>query len=222
MAWGLDDPSWEGYTKRTRGKWKREEIAKAEKLIQDYEQRHNLAGGSLLGRVGTGAAPCAPPAQGALAGPAAAPPPPPGSPPPALEDKAQSQAAGSQSSPRDSVYAMVRAYNLRPFEGAAPPPPAGPPPDLESRLFAPDSENSEWGGELLALPSQVLLARPSQVGGPRAAVAKEKEQREAADPHHSEDSMDSSSGESGGAGAAARKYAQFYQRQQELYEQAGV
>ena len=38
-------------------------------------------------------------------------------------------------------------------------------------------QDNKWGGAVLALPSQVLGAPPSQVGGPHAAVAKGLEQR---------------------------------------------
>ena len=66
---------------------------------------------------------------------------------------------------------MVKALDLRPSEGGyIPPPPPGPPPNLESKLFAPDTGDNKWGGAVLALPSQVLGAPPSQVGGPHAAV----------------------------------------------------
>ena len=134
------------------------------------------------------------------------------------------------------MYAMVRAYNFRPFGGAVPPPPAGPPPDLKSRLFAPDSENSEWGGALLALPSQVLGAPPSQVGGPHAAVAKGLEQQvdraewslvheggdaskgvSAASTPDSDAEMDALVGKS----IERQQYHQFCDQQQELYKHAG-
>ena len=50
-------------------------------------------------------------------------------------------AGGVDNSPRESVYAAVRAAR---------------PADLESQLFAPNAEDSPWGGDVLALPSQVL------------------------------------------------------------------
>ena len=84
---------------------------------------------------------------------------------------AASSQASQASWPSSDVKAMIQAFDLRP--GAvqpAPPPPAGPPPSLETCMFGPDHGNNKWGGAVLALPSQVLGARPSQVGGPHAAV----------------------------------------------------
>ena len=62
------------------------------------------------------------------------------------------------------------------------------PADLEAQLFAPNTEDSPRGGDVIALPSQVLQARPSQVGGPHAAVALGKKPREVSDSRYSEDS----------------------------------
>ena len=67
------------------------------------------------------------------------------------------------------MYALVRATR---------------PSDLESQLFAPDTENSVRGGEVQALPSQVLQARPSQVGGPHAAIDLVKNPPGVSDSHY--------------------------------------
>ena len=49
MAWGLNDPDWEGCSKKTRNKRKRQKIAEARLEVAKYELRHNLPSGSLLG-----------------------------------------------------------------------------------------------------------------------------------------------------------------------------
>ena len=162
-----------------------EEQVQAEKEVREYERRRTLAGGSLAGGVGAGAAPRAPPIRGGSAGSAAAPPPPLGAPPARLALalggpgwSAASSQASRASWPSPDVRAMVKALDLRPSEGGyVPPPPPSPPPNLESKLFAPDTGDNKWGGAVLALPSQVLGAPPSQVGGPHAAVAKGLEQQ---------------------------------------------
>ena len=74
LAWGLDDPSWAGYNKKTKNKWRRERVAEAERALREQEAKHNLPAGSLLGEGGAGAAPCASPAEEGV------PPPPPGTP----------------------------------------------------------------------------------------------------------------------------------------------
>ena len=148
VARGLNDPEWEGYSKKTRNRHKRERIAQARAAVLNYEQRRGLVAGSLTGGEDAGVAPRVPPGQGQLALPGAAassaamPPPPADEPaqlPLSLEGVAPSPSAGAM--PKDSVYAALRACRLS---------------ALESQLFAPDDESSVWGGEVQALPSQVL------------------------------------------------------------------
>ena len=59
LAWGLDDPSWAGYNKKTKNKWRRERVAEAERALREQELKHKLPAGSLLGEGGAGGAPSA-------------------------------------------------------------------------------------------------------------------------------------------------------------------
>ena len=61
---GLNNPSWAGYSKKTRNRWKREMIEQAAAEVAAYESRHGLKAGGLLGDGGTGATPCASVADG--------------------------------------------------------------------------------------------------------------------------------------------------------------
>ena len=69
VSWGLDDPAWRTWSKKSRNKAKREKIEDAEREIRDYEARCNLPDGSLSGGLGARVALRALPAQNS-AGPA--------------------------------------------------------------------------------------------------------------------------------------------------------
>ena len=64
MAWGLNNPSWAGYSKKTQNRCKREIIEQAAAEVAAYERRHGLTAGGLLGDGGTGVALCASVADG--------------------------------------------------------------------------------------------------------------------------------------------------------------
>ena len=68
VAWGLNDPEWEGYSKKDKNRLKKQRIAEARAEVEKYEHRHNLPIGSLLGGEGAGAAPSALSAGGQPAG----------------------------------------------------------------------------------------------------------------------------------------------------------
>ena len=45
----MNDPQWATFTKKTKNKWKRQRLEEARKEVEEYEARHNLAPGGLLG-----------------------------------------------------------------------------------------------------------------------------------------------------------------------------
>ena len=112
-------------------------MAAARAAVLNYEQRHGLEMGSLVGGGGAGAAPCASPDLGQPA-------------PPGSSEASSSAAAGFT-----ALAGVAAGFTAGLADGPPQTPLAGTPPDLESLLFAPD-EGSVWGGAVQALPSQVF------------------------------------------------------------------
>ncbi|CAK0849555.1 unnamed protein product, partial [Prorocentrum cordatum] len=85
IARGLNGPDWAGYSKKTRGRMKREKLDEARVAMLSYEQRRELGAGSLSGGPGgewrRAVGPPPPPSAPAALTDAGAPPPPVGPPP---------------------------------------------------------------------------------------------------------------------------------------------
>ena len=133
------NPEWANWSKKARNKAKRELLERAQTSLLEYERRHGLAAGSLLGAGGAGVAPCAnraeeggppPPPTGAGSG-TAVPPPPPRHAPPQGEEALQPRERGLSHLPCPGVPATPPGEPSGSSAGASgsqPPPPAGPPP----------------------------------------------------------------------------------------------